>query len=95
MVHHCDAKEVEMQPRGSVGELGDKRTEEGKKEFQTFDVSATNAAPDSRYMGAINEFQRPLHRQSDSPDQGVNWLLTGKSDRPQPGVAGCPLSRAA
>lgn len=84
-----------MQPRGEEAELGvgsresesegriakKKREEE---EAQTFDVAATNLPCDRRYMGAINELYQPLHMQSDDSGQGVNWILTGRSDTPGP-----------
>lgn len=55
-----------------------------KKVAQTFDVAATNLPCDRRYMGAINELYQPLHMQSDDSGQGVNWILTGRSDTPGP-----------
>lgn len=37
-------------------------------------------------MGVINQFQQPLHMQSDYSGQGVNWILTGRSDTCSPVV---------
>lgn len=82
-----------MQPLGEVAEFGGGSREserEGriakkkKKIAQTFDVAATNLPCDRRYMGAINELYQPLHMQSDDSGQGVNWILTGRSDTPGP-----------
>lgn len=85
-------KKLEMQPQGEVAEFGGgsrESEEEGgkdkeKKVAQTFDVAATNLPCDRRYMGAINELYQPLHMQSDDSGQGVNWILTGRSDTPGP-----------
>lgn len=60
------------------------RDKKKKKVAQTFDVAATNLPCDRRYMGAINELYQPLHMQSDDSGQGVNWILTGRSDTPGP-----------
>lgn len=84
-----------MQPRGEEAELGVGSREsesegriakkkEREEEAQTFDVAATNLPCDRRYMGAINELYQPLHMQSDDSGQGVNWILTGRSDTPGP-----------
>lgn len=79
-----------MQPQGEVAEFGGSRESEkeggivGKKLAQTFDVAATNLPCDRRYMGAINELYQPLHMQSDDSGQGVNWILTGRSDTSGP-----------
>lgn len=75
-------------PRRGSWVWGIKRKWEGgikkKKVAQTFDVAATNLPCDRRYMGAINELYQPLHMQSDDSGQGVNWILTGRSDTPGP-----------
>lgn len=78
-----------MPPQGEVAEFGGSRESEReggikKKVAQTFDVAATNLPCDRRYMGAINELYQPLHMQSDDSGQGVNWILTGRSDTPGP-----------
>lgn len=80
-----------MLPWGEEAELGVGSREserEGriakKKKAQTFDVAATNLPCDRRYMGAINELYQPLRMQSDDSGQGVNWILTSRSDTPGP-----------
>lgn len=82
-----------MQPWGEEAELGvgsreserEGRIAKKKKiNAQTFDVAATNLPCDRRYMGAINELYQPLRMQSDDSGQGVNWILTSRSDTPGP-----------
>lgn len=78
-----------MQPQGELAEFGGSRESERegrikKNVAQTFDVAATNLPCDRRYMGAINELYQHLHMQSDDSGQGVNWILTGRSDTPGP-----------
>lgn len=60
----------------------------GKKivPWHSFDVEATTVPSDRRCMGVINQFQQPLHMQSDYSGQGVNWILTGRSDTCSPVV---------
>lgn len=84
---------AEFREGGGKGRRGDQEKVRGrrgykekkkKKVAQTFDVAATNLPCDRRYMGAINELYQPLHMQSDDSGQGVNWILTGRSDTPGP-----------
>lgn len=60
----------------------------GKKivPWHRFDVEATTVPSDRRCMGVINQLQQPLHMQSDYSSQGVNWILTGRSDTCSPVV---------
>lgn len=48
--------------------------------ISSFEITATDLPTDTRCMEAIKELYKSEHMQSDYSDQGVNWILTARSD---------------